>query len=86
MAEVVYILCALTSVFCAILLARSYRANRTRLLMWSTLCFVGLAINNILLVVDLALTVGGPDLSFLRHATALISLSFLLYGLIWEVR
>ena len=47
MAETVYILCALTSVFCAVLLMRSYRRQRTRLLLWSTLCFAGLAINKI---------------------------------------
>ena len=40
---------------CAGLLTRSYLANRSRLLLWSTLCFVGLALNNILLFVDLVL-------------------------------
>ncbi len=83
MAEVVYILCALTSLFCAILLFRSYRASRTRLLMWSTLCFVGLAINNLLLVVDLVL-VPEFDLSLVRSGTALTSMLLLLIGLIWE--
>lgn len=83
MAEVVYILCALTSMFCAILLFRSYRAGKTRLLMWSTLCFVGLAINNLLLVVDLVL-VPEIDFSLVRSGTAIASMLLLLIGLIWE--
>jgi hydrogenase/urease accessory protein HupE len=83
MPEVVYSLCALTSMFCAALLWRSYRRNRTRLLMWSTLCFVGLAINNVLLVVDLVL-VPHVSLALLRSGTALASMMMLLIGLIWE--
>ena len=85
MAETVYILCALTSLFCAVLLFRSYRRQRTRLLMWSTLCFVGLAINNILLFVDVVL-VPDVDLRFLRSGSALVALSLLTIGLIWESR
>jgi hydrogenase/urease accessory protein HupE len=85
MPELVYVLCALTSVLCAGLLLRSYRANRTRLLLWSTLCFVGLAINNILLFVDIVL-VPGVDLRFLRSGSALIALVLLTIGLVWESR
>jgi len=83
MAEAVYLLCALTSLFCAVLLFRSYRRQRTRLLMWSTLCFVGLALNNILLVVDL-LVVPHVDLSLVRGATAFVAISLLVIGLLWE--
>lgn len=83
MAEVVYILCALTSMFCAVLLFRSYRASKTRLLMWSTLCFVGLAINNVLLVIDKIL-VPEMDLSLLRSGTGVAPMLLLLIGLIWE--
>ena len=83
MAYAVYVLCAMTSVFCAVLLARSYRANRTRLLMWSTLCFVGLAINNLLLFVDLVV-VEDVDLSIVRTGTALASVLLLVIGLITE--
>ncbi len=53
------------SLFCAILLGRSYRRTHTRLLMWSTLCFVGLTINNVLLFVDLVL-IPGVDLAIVR--------------------
>jgi uncharacterized protein DUF5985 len=83
MAEAVYLLCAVASAFCAVLLGTSYRRNPTRLLMWSTLCFVGLTINNILLVVDLVL-VPEIDLSLVRAATALASVVLLLIGLLWE--
>lgn len=82
-AETIYILCALTSLFCAVLLWRSYRRSRTRLLMWSTLCFVGLALNNVLLVIDLML-VPHVNLSLVRSGVALASMLMLLIGLIWE--
>ena len=84
MPELVYILCAITSALCAGLLARSYRRNRTRLLMWSTLCFVGLAINNLLLVLDLIVVPDAVDLSIWRQATALVSIMLLVLGLVWE--
>jgi len=81
MAEAVYLLCALTSLVCAVLLLRGYRASRTPLLFWSCLCFVGLAVNNVLLFVDLVIV---PDynLRVLRAATALTSLALLIYGLV----
>ena len=84
MAEAVYLLCALTSMFCAVLLFRSYRRQRTRLLMWSTWCFVGLAINNVLLVVDLVVVPDAVDLSQVRSGTALVAISLLVIGLLWE--
>lgn len=86
MPELVYTLCALTSVLCAGLLLRSYRANRSRLLLWSTLCFAFLAINNILLLVDLVLTGPDVDLRFFRSGTALAGLALLSIGLVWESR
>jgi len=83
MPEIVYALCALTSVLCAGLLIRSYRGNRSRLLLWSTLCFVGLALNNILLLVDIVL-VPEIDLRILRSLSALVALSTLVIGQVWE--
>lgn len=85
MPEAVYLLCALTSVLCAGLLIRSYRANRSKLLLWSTLCFVGLALNNILLFVDLVL-IPAHDLQLWRSFAALIAFVTLLIGLVWESR
>jgi hypothetical protein len=84
MAEAVYLLCALASTFCAVLLFRSYRRQRTRLLMWSSWCFVGLALNNILLVIDLLVVPDAIDLALLRSGTALVAIVLLLIGLLWE--
>lgn len=84
MAEIVYVLCALTSVLCAGLLIRSYRGNRSRLLLWSTLCFVGLAINNVLLFVDVVLVPDAIDLRLLRSLAGIAALSTLIIGLVWE--
>jgi hypothetical protein len=86
MAEVVYVLCALTSVLCAGLLIRAYRGNRSRLLLWSTLCFVGLALNNILLLVDLVLTGPEVDLQLFRSLTAIGAMATLVIGLVGESR
>jgi hypothetical protein len=83
MPEFVYVLCMVTSMLCAGLLLRSYRNNRTRLLMWSSLCFVGLAINNVLLLVDLAI-VPDIDLRLLRTGSGVIAVGLLAFGLIWE--
>ncbi|MGE0400099.1 MAG: DUF5985 family protein [Kofleriaceae bacterium] len=83
MAEIVYLLCGVTSLFCAFLLVRSYRVQRTRLLLWSSLCFVGLAANNAILVVDL-MVVPSIDLSLARTIVAFAAVLALLGGLIWE--
>jgi Family of unknown function (DUF5985) len=85
MAELVYVLCGLTSLFCAGLLIRSFRTRRTRLLLWSSLCFVGLALNNSLLVVDLVV-IPDVDLSAVRASIAAVALALLLIGFIWESR
>lgn len=83
MAEAVYILCALTSLVCAVLLLRAWRRSRLRLLLWSGLCFAGLVLNNIALLLDLIIF---PDVDFslARSVTALMSVAVLLFGLIWE--
>lgn len=83
MASLIYVLCALTSLACAWLLLRSYAEHRHRLLFWSGLCFSGLFINNLLLVID-RLIFPGADLSTWRLIAALLALLPLLYGLIWE--
>jgi multidrug transporter EmrE-like cation transporter len=86
MPETVYLLCAATSVMCAVLLLRAYRRQRTRLLLWSSLCFVLLALNNILLFVDLIVVPSAIDLSLWRSGVALAGVGVLLFGLIWESR
>jgi hypothetical protein len=86
MDDLVYILCAVTSLLCAVLLLRGYKASRSRLLFWSGLCFVGLALNNILLFVDLSILSQEVDISLIRSLPALFGVGLLLYGLIWEVK
>lgn len=81
MAEAVYLLCAVASFACAVLLLRSYARSHMRLILWTSLCFVGLAINNLILFVDLAV-VPEWDLSLWRNAAGVISVGVLLYGLI----
>jgi len=84
MHQIVYVLCAATASTCAAMLLRGYRRTRTRLLLWACLCFVALALNNVLLYVDLVLTGPTVDLAIPRSLTALAGLSVLLYGLVWE--
>ena len=84
MAETVFLLCALTSAVCAVLLLRAYGRARSRLLLWSGLCFVGLAINNGLLVVDRVLLPTTVDLSVWRQVPATAGIALLLYGLVWD--
>ena len=85
MSGAVYLLCALTALACAVLLLRSYAQNRTRLLLWGGLCFVGLTLSNVLVVVDLLL-VPEVDLFLWRTIAALVGMAILMYGLIWDAR
>lgn len=85
MATLVYALCALTSLACAVLLLRGYASTRARLLLWSGLCFAGLAANNVLLLIDKRV-VPTVDLSMWRSLPALAGVALLLYGLVWETR
>ena len=78
----VYLLCFATSSACAILLARNYRRTRARLLLWSALCFLFLALNNLVVIVDL-LMVPGVDLQIPRLLLSLSAVSLLLFGCIW---
>ena len=79
----VYLLCVLTSALCAVLLGRSYLRTRMRLLLWSSLCFVLLAANNLVVVIDLAI-LPAVDLRLLRHALSLGAVLLLLIGFIWD--
>jgi hypothetical protein len=84
-ATLVYVLCALTSSACAFLLLRGYFRGRFRLLLWSGLCFVGLALNNVLLFIDKRVVVD-MDLSVWRTLPALAGIALLLYGFVWDTR
>lgn len=86
MAEIVYILCGISSMACAALLFRSYRQTRSHLLFWSGICFGFLALNNMVLFVDLVML---PNLDFngslVRNIFGASAGSVLLFGLIWEL-
>jgi Family of unknown function (DUF5985) len=84
MAGAVYILGTLVALCCAILLLRGYARGRQKLLLWSGLCFFGLAISNFLVFLDLVVFPTQVDLYPLRLATAAVSMLLLLFGLIWE--
>ena len=84
MAAIIYTLCALTALACAYLLLQGYRRGGYRLLLWSGLCFAGLTINNLLLVIDKLILPPDIDLSLWRNATVLLSMAVLLCGLIWD--
>ena len=86
MGEAVYILCALTSMACAVLLVRAYLRSRSPLLLWSSVCFVGLFINNVILVIDVVLTTTEVDLILARDLTNTASIMALVLGLIWSSR
>jgi hypothetical protein len=83
MREAIYTLCAVTSFACAFLLLRGYFRSRMRLLLWSGLCFAGMVVNNVIVILD-RIIFPATDLSTWRLATALLALLPLLYGLIWE--
>jgi len=80
---VLYLLAALTSLACMLLLFRAHARTGLRLLFWSALCFVGLSVNNLLLFLDL-IVFPDFDLRLWRLAAALAGLLALLYGFIWE--
>lgn len=83
MATIIYFLCALTSLACVGLLFNAYRHSGHRLLFWSTLCFAGLTINNLLVVLDRVMF-PEVDLIMFRLSSTLIALLLLLFGLIWH--
>ena len=84
-AKTIYLLCAATSLIVAMMLLRQYLASRTRLLLWSVISFAGLAVNSVLVYVDLVLYTG-VDLSLYRSAAGAAAMAVMLYGLIWETR
>ena len=84
LAPTIYTLCLLSSAACAWLLIRSYARNRTRLLLWSAICFFLLAMNNLLVVVDLVL-IPTVDFGILRQVFTLTAVTILLFGFIWEL-
>ena len=85
MPGLVYILCALTSLACSVLLLRGYSQSGVRLLLWSGLCFFGLALDNVILYVDLVVW-PDVDMAGLRRLPGLFALMLLIFGLVWETK
>ena len=84
LAKLVYLLGAIVTITSAILLLRGYARSRSRLLLWSGLCFAGLTISNVLLFVDLVLLGDDFSLYMWRLSTAAASMLLLVYGLVFE--
>jgi hypothetical protein len=83
MAMLIYALCAVTALACAILLLLGARRSGSRMLLWSGLCFAGLALTNGLIVVD-AVSGDAMDLGMWRLLVSLGAVMLLLYGLVFE--
>lgn len=77
------VLTLLTTILCAVLLLRAYQNVRKRLLLWSGLCFIGLAISNVLRIADIRIFLA-LDLYTYRLGTTALAMLLLLWGLIWE--
>ena len=83
MAELIYGLCTLLSLAIAAMLWRQHRRAPTRMIYWTALCFSGLALSNLLLVLD-KFVIPEVDLRVLRHSVSLLSIGMLLFGLVYE--
>lgn len=83
-AEAIYFLCALTSLLCAVLLTRSWWTSKSTLSLSSAICFIGLLLNNIMLIIDKIVTGPAIDLSVWTKVPAVIGLGVFLLGLILE--
>ncbi|WP_205123589.1 DUF5985 family protein [Cognatilysobacter lacus] len=81
----IYSLCALAAMLCAILLGLGARRVRSRMLVWSAICFALLAAANIVLVLDFVVF---PGLALwpVRQGLSLLAVGSLVYGLIVEER
>jgi hypothetical protein len=82
-AELIYFFCAVTSLVAAWLLLRQYARRRSPLLFWSFVGFLGLAVNNVLLFVDLGL-LPATDLSVVRTLFGTAAMLTIVFGLVWE--
>lgn len=84
MSSIVFSLCALASIYVAYILAKAYRERPSRILFWSAICFSGLALNNIVLFIDLVLMPTEVTFALLRNTIIVASVGSLVYGLVWD--
>lgn len=82
---IVYLLCAAAGLLCTALLTLGARRTRSRMLVWSAICFGLLAASNVVMVLD-ALVFPGAALWPVRHGLSLLAVGSLIYGLIMEER
>jgi hypothetical protein len=81
---IVYFLCFLGSGLCAYLLVSAFRRSNEKLLLWSAICFCLLAVNNLLVFVDI-IVFPEVDLTVWRSLTSVSAVSALIYGFVWEI-
>ena len=82
-AHLIYGLCMVLSLAIALMLWRHQRRRPTRLIVWTAVCFSGLALSNLALILD-KLIFPEFDLTLVRHTISLVSIGALLFGLIYE--
>lgn len=80
---IVYSLGVITSIACALLLIRAYTRTRTRLILFSAIAFVLLAINATLVFIDIFWPPSGNLLPY-RQAVSIGAVMVLIYGFLWE--
>ncbi|HET7786866.1 MAG TPA: DUF5985 family protein [Myxococcales bacterium] len=82
-ASAVYVLSVLVGVTCTVLLVRAHARSPSRLLLSAALCFAGLALNDLGLIVDVFVL---PDVSIVavRSLPAVIGLAVLVRALVKE--
>jgi hypothetical protein len=83
-AAFIYLLCGVTSLVCMVLLTQAYRRTRSRLIFWTALCFVGLAINNVLVFLDMVVFPTQIDLQIPRLVASLVGTGLLVFGFVWD--
>jgi hypothetical protein len=70
---------------CFFLILRGYLRTHAPLLLWCALCFAGLSLNNLVVVIDLIIFPGPAiDLRPLRTVFHVGALALLIYGLVLE--
>lgn len=83
MTGLIYILCAITSLGSAALLFRGAVHRRNGLLFWSSLCFLAMAVNNVLLYINFVV-LPEVDLLIAARLAMVIGVLLLNFGLIWH--
>jgi len=81
---IVYLLCFISGALCAYLLFVAFARQKRQLFLWSAICFSLLALNNLLVFLDIIIL---PNINLLpyRLFASLAAVIVLLYGFIWEI-